>query len=60
MLPEARLCWPETEELRRLLKSGTILVRWVLAVKNQLHGLLLSLGIFKTAMKMRMAVVSAA
>jgi transposase len=45
MLPEARMCSPETEELRRLVKSRTILVRSVVAVKNQLHGLLLSLGI---------------
>ena len=45
MLPEARLCSPETEELRRLIKSRTILVRSIVAVKNQLHGLLLSLGI---------------
>lgn len=45
MLPEAQLCSAESEELRRLLKTRTVLVRSVVAVKNQLHGLLLSLGI---------------
>ena len=45
MLPEARLCSRESEELRRLLKVRTSLVRTMVAVKNQIHGLLLSLGI---------------
>lgn len=45
MLPEARLCSVESEELRRILKTRTVLVRSVVAVKNQVHGLLLSLGI---------------
>jgi transposase len=45
MLPEARLCSTASEELRRLLRTRTILVRSVVAVKNQLHGLLLSLGV---------------
>ncbi len=45
MLPEARLCSPESEELRRLLKTRTVLVRSIVAVKNQLHGMLLSMGI---------------
>ncbi len=45
MLPEARLCSTESEELRRVLKTRTVLVRSVVAVKNQVHGLLLSLGI---------------
>ena len=45
MLPEARLCSPETEELRRLLKTRTVLVRSIVLVKNQLYGMLLSMGI---------------
>lgn len=45
MLPEARLCSPESEELRRLLKVRTNLVKTIVSVKNQLHGLLLSLGV---------------
>jgi transposase len=40
MLPQAKLCSTESEELRRVLKART-----VLAIKNQVHGLLLSLGI---------------
>lgn len=45
MLAEARLCSTESEELRRMLKTRTVLVRSVVAIKNQLHGLLLGLGI---------------
>jgi len=45
MLPEARLCSPESEELRRLIRTRTVLVRSAVAVKNQLHGFLLSMGI---------------
>jgi transposase len=45
MLPVARLCSRESEELRRLLKVRTSLVRTIVGVKNQIHGLLLSLGI---------------
>jgi transposase len=45
MLPEAKLCSTESEELRRVLKARTVLVRSVVAIKNQVHGLLLSLGI---------------
>lgn len=45
MLPEARLCSPESEKLRRLLKTRTSLVRTAVTVKNQLHGVLLSMGI---------------
>lgn len=48
MLPEARLCSAESEELRRILKTRKTLVETVVAVKNQLHGLLLSLGIETT------------
>ena len=45
MLPEARLCSQESEELRRLVKARSSLVKTIVAVKNQIHGLLLSLGI---------------
>ena len=44
MLPEARLCSVESEELRRILKTRKTLVRTIVG-KNQLHGLLLSYGI---------------
>lgn len=45
MLPEARLCSEESEQLRRLLKSRMLLVRTVVSLKNQVHGLLLGCGI---------------
>lgn len=45
MLPVARLCSQESEELRRLVKVRSTLVRTIVAVKNQIHGLLLSFGI---------------
>jgi len=45
MLPQARLCSTQSEELRRVLKARTVMVRSVVAVKKQVHGLLLSLGI---------------
>lgn len=45
MLPESRLCSAESEELRRLLKVRKSLVRTNVSIKNQIHGLLLSLGI---------------
>jgi transposase len=45
MLPESRLCSEESEQLRRLLKSRKLLVRTVVSLKNQVHGLLLSYGI---------------
>lgn len=45
MLPEAKLCSPESEELRRLLKVRENLVRTTVQVKNQLHGMLMSMGI---------------
>lgn len=48
MLPEARLCSPQSEELRRVIKTRKTLVETVVTVKNQLHGLLLSLGIAST------------
>lgn len=45
MLPEARLCSQESEELRRLLKVRKRLVESIVVIKNQIHGLLLSIGI---------------
>jgi transposase len=44
MLPEARLCSQKSEELRRLLKVRSTLVRAIVVVKNQIHALLVSLG----------------
>lgn len=45
MLPESVLCSQESEDLRRVLKTRTILVRTMVSVKNQIHGLLLGYGI---------------
>jgi len=45
MLPEARLCSPASEELRRVLKTRKVLVQTIVTIKNQLHGLLMSYGI---------------
>jgi transposase len=45
MLPEAPLCSHASEELRRLLKVRKRLVESIVVIKNQIHGLLLSLGI---------------
>ena len=45
MLPEARLCSPASEEMRRVLKTRKVLVQTIVTVKNQLHGLLMSCGI---------------
>jgi transposase len=48
MLPEARICSSESEELRRVLSVRTALVRTQVVLKNQCHGLLLSVGITST------------
>ena len=45
MLPVSRLCSEKSEELRRILKSRTTLVRSMVTLKNQVHGLLLGYGI---------------
>jgi transposase len=45
MLPESWLCSERSEELRRILKSRTTLVRAMVTLKNQVHGLLLGYGI---------------
>ena len=45
MLPESRLCSEESEQIRRVIKSRSIVVRALVSLKNQIHGLLLSYGI---------------
>jgi transposase len=44
MLPEAHLCSPESEKLRRLLKVRTTLVKAMVVIKNQIHAFLTSEG----------------
>jgi transposase len=44
MLPEAKLCTEQSEQLRRLIKVRTTLVRTTVTVKNQIHALLTGLG----------------
>ncbi len=48
MLPESRLCSEASEHLRRLLKVRSTLVRARVTVKNQIHGLLVSMGMKDT------------
>lgn len=48
MLPESILCSEKSEQLRRLIKVRTTLVRTIVSVKNQIHGLLTGLGIKDT------------
>jgi len=45
MLPESYLCGKETENIRRLLKSRERLVRSVVGQKNEVHALLVSMGL---------------
>jgi transposase len=44
MLPESRLCGRRSEQLRRLLKARTTLVRAEVVMKNQIHALLTAEG----------------
>jgi transposase len=44
MLPESRLCGRKSEQLRRLLKARTTLVRAEVVMKNQIHALLTAEG----------------
>ena len=44
MLPESQLCSRRSEQLRRLLKARTTLVRAMVVVKNQIHALLTAEG----------------
>lgn len=45
MLPEAHLCDQTSEEIRRLLKTRSILVQSGVKIKNQIHGMMLGYGI---------------
>lgn len=45
MLPEAHLCDQTSEEIRRMLKTRSILVSSVVKIKNQIHGMMLGYGI---------------
>ena len=45
MLPESHVCSQETENLRRLLKSRERLVRSIVGQKNEVHALLVSMGL---------------
>jgi transposase len=45
MLPVSRLCSQTSEQLRRLLKVRTVLVRSQVVIKNQIHALLMSEGL---------------
>lgn len=44
MLPESYLCDEKTQNIRRLLKSRERLVREIVGQKNEIHGLLVSIG----------------
>ena len=44
MLPEAQLCSRESEQLRRLLKVRTTMVKTIVVMKNQIHALLTAEG----------------
>ena len=48
MLPESRLCSRTSEQLRRLLKARTTLVRAEVVMKNQIHALLTAEGMEDT------------
>ena len=45
MLPQSRLCSRESEQVRRLLKARTTLVRAKVVIKNQIHALLVAEGL---------------
>ena len=48
MLPESYLCDQTSEEIRRMLKTRSILVSSTVKIKNQIHGMLLGYGIETT------------
>jgi transposase len=48
MMPESRLCGRESEQMRRLLKARTTLVRAEVVMKNQVHALLTAEGLEDT------------
>jgi transposase len=45
MLPESVICSQASEDIRRVLKSRSVLVKALVSLKNQVHGLLLGYGI---------------
>ena len=45
MLPESQLCSRESEQIRRLLKARTTLVRTAVVIKNQIHALFNAEGV---------------
>ena len=45
MLPESVLCSQDSEDIRRVIKSRSILVKALVSLKNQVHALLLGYGI---------------
>lgn len=45
MLPESHLCDQTSEEIRRMLKTRSILVSSSVKIKNQIHGMLMGYGI---------------
>ena len=45
MLPQSHLCDQTSEEIRRMLKTRSILVSSTVKIKNQIHGMLLGYGI---------------
>ena len=45
MLPESHICDQTSEEIRRMLKTRSILVQATVKMKNQIHGMMLGYGI---------------
>ncbi len=45
MLPESRLCGEKSEELRRVIHARSALVKAMVTLKNQVHGILMSQGL---------------
>jgi len=45
MLPESVLCSQDSEDIRRVIKTRAIMVKSLVSMKNQVHGLLLGYGI---------------
>lgn len=45
MLPEAHLCDQTSENIRRMIKTRSILVGSMVKVKNQIHGMMLGYGV---------------
>lgn len=48
MLPQSHLCDQTSKEIRRMLKTRSILVSSTVKIKNQIHGMLLGYGIETT------------